>query len=127
MTAGFDMPFLWCHSCPFVNATARFSGDNLRALRLARGLTQAELAHRAHVRERQIIRWENGQHVPRIESISALARVLKTPVAELLGEPTDEEDDEESDPVAHLMAAITAIVRAEILRVAAAAEGGSAG
>lgn len=90
---------------------AIFSGTKLKALRLARGLTQAELAHRAHVRERQIIRWENAQNVPRIGSIKALARVLKTSVDGLM--ETDE-DDEEADPVADLMNAIRALVRAEV-------------
>jgi transcriptional regulator with XRE-family HTH domain len=102
---------------------AGFSGKKLRALRLARGLTQAELAHRAHVRERQIIRWENNQHIPRVESISSLARVLNANVSELLTAEA-EEDDEESDPVATLVNAIRALVRIEL---AAAAEGGRAG
>jgi transcriptional regulator with XRE-family HTH domain len=61
-----------------------FSGKKLKALRLASGLTQAELAHRAHVGERQIVRWENEQHVPRLGSVKALARVLKTSVDSLV-------------------------------------------
>jgi transcriptional regulator with XRE-family HTH domain len=98
-----------------VDATVKFSGDRLRSARLARGLTQAELAHRAHVRERQIIRWENDQHVPRVESISTLARALKVTVAELLApEPEGaEEDDVEADPVSDLLAAIRSLVRLE--------------
>ena len=96
-----------------MSATTRFAGDKLRALRLARGWTQAELAHRTHVRERQIIRWENGQNVPRIGAVSALARVLKVPVAELL--TSDDEADEEGDPVVVLLDAIRAFVRAEIV------------
>jgi transcriptional regulator with XRE-family HTH domain len=96
-----------------MSATTHFAGDRLRALRLARGLTQAELAHRAHVRERQIIRWETGQHSPRIASVSALARVLKVPVSELLS--ADDKADEEGDPVLVLLDAIRLIVRAEIV------------
>jgi transcriptional regulator with XRE-family HTH domain len=80
--------------------TGRFSGDKLRALRLDRGLTQAELAHRAHVRERQIIRWENEQHVPRADAVARLARVLKTPLASLFsGVEENEDEDEEGDGV----------------------------
>lgn len=106
-----------------------FSGQKLRALRLSRGLTQAELAHRAHVRERQVIRWENDQHVPRIGSVRALARVLGVSIDELLSddEPGGEED-EEADPVGDLVSALTAFVRAEVhRRLTAATEGRSAG
>jgi len=108
-----------------MTATGEFSGKKLRAIRQQRGFTQAELAHRAHVRERQIIRWENGQHSPRIESISALARVLDVKTAALLDEQEDEE--EESDPMGALMAAIMVYVRHEFRRLAAAEEGGRAG
>ena len=100
-----------------------FSGKKLRALRFAQGLTQAELAHRAHVRERQIIRWENDQNVPRLGSVKALARVLKTSLADLMedDETADGDGDGEADPVADLVNAIRALVRAELQ--AAAAEG----
>ena len=106
---------------------AQFSGQKLRSLRLARGLTQAELAHRAHVRERQIIRWEQGQHSPRVESISALARVLDCTVADLLtGEP--DEDDDESDPVADLYKAFERFIdHVQWGRRSAASESGGPG
>jgi len=116
-----------------MDVAAEFSGNQLRSLRLAQGLTQAELAHRAHVRERQIIRWEQGQHVPRVESVSALARVLGCRVADLLTPEPEAapEDDEESDPLADLAKAIKALVRVELEahwnRRAAVAEGGGAG
>lgn len=99
-----------------------FSGKKLREARLAQGMTQAELAHKAHVRERQIIRWENDQHTPRLEAVRTLARVLRIPLADLLSDDAADGDDEEADPVVALMNAIRALVRAEL---AAAAEGGS--
>lgn len=108
-----------------MEAAAQFSGQKLRAQRLTQGLTQAELAHRAHVRERQIIRWENGQNSPRVESISALARVLKCKVGDLLTSDVAEDDDEESDPLAVLAHAIRALVRAELRT--AATQGGDPG
>jgi transcriptional regulator with XRE-family HTH domain len=76
-----------------MEVTVAFNGDKLRSLRLERGLTQAGLAHRAHVRERQIIRWENAQHVPRAEAIVRLARALGVPVAQLLSEEDDDEGE----------------------------------
>jgi transcriptional regulator with XRE-family HTH domain len=93
--------------------TTEFSGDKLRAARHARGLTQAELAHRAHVRERQIIRWENGQNVPRVGSVKALARVLGVPMTSLFSDDEAGEDDvdEEGDLVAVLTRMIEVIAR----------------
>ena len=70
---------------------AAFNGDKLKALRVERGLTQAELARRAEVRERQIIRWENHQHVPRADAIVRLAKALGVSVADLLSEDDDDE------------------------------------
>lgn len=97
----------------------KFSGAKLRALRNAAGLTQAELAHRAHVRERQIIRWENDQNVPRTPAVAVLASVFGEPLTSFFTEGADEtEDDEESDPVAVLVAAIRDLVRAEIRKAA---------
>jgi transcriptional regulator with XRE-family HTH domain len=76
-----------------VEMTAAFDGRKLKALRLGKGLTQAELAHRAHVRERQIIRWENAQHVPRVDAIKRLAKALGVSTAELLSEDDDDETE----------------------------------
>jgi transcriptional regulator with XRE-family HTH domain len=74
-----------------------FSGSNLRQARLRRGWTQAELARRASVRERQIIRWENHQNEPRFEAMVALAQALGCSVRDLCG---DTDEDEEAAPMA---------------------------
>ena len=75
-----------------------FSGDRLRQARHRNGWTQAQLAHRANVRERQIIRWENNQHEPRFDAITALAAALGVDVS-VLCDPSDDED--ESVPMTH--------------------------
>ncbi len=70
----------------------RFCGANLRQLRLRAGWTQAELAERAGIRrERQIIRWENNQNEPRIETAVGLADALGVSVDELFA-PVDEQE-----------------------------------
>jgi transcriptional regulator with XRE-family HTH domain len=72
-------------------AVKRFCGANLRRFRLAKGWTQAELAERAGIRrERQIIRWENNQNEPRIETAVGLAEALGVSVDELFA-PVDSE------------------------------------
>ena len=73
-------------------------GRRLRKLRHDRGWTQAELGTHTEVRERQIIRWENNQHKPRYEHVAALARALGVPVAELMGD-MDDEDEESALPL----------------------------
>jgi transcriptional regulator with XRE-family HTH domain len=69
-----------------------FSGSSLRQARLRKGWTQAELARRASVRERQIIRWENSQHAPRFEAMRALAAALGCDVRELCVVADEEEE-----------------------------------
>ena len=69
-----------------------FSGNNLRQLRQRRGWTQAELARRANVRERQIIRWENEQNAPRFEAMVALATALGCHVDEMCVNGDDDEE-----------------------------------
>lgn len=90
---------------------AAFSGSKLRSVRLGRGLTQAELAHRAHLRERQIIRWENNQHTPRAAALGALARALNVRVDELFA---DDEQTEEDDPDADWPATLDELLRRRI-------------
>ena len=96
---------------------ATFDGSKLRAARLANGLTQAELARRANVRERQIIRWENDQHVPRAGSVKAVARVLGVPMASLFSDDEDgpEEDDGEAETLDEFLSRrIRALLRQEL-------------
>jgi transcriptional regulator with XRE-family HTH domain len=54
----------------------------LRALRLERALTQDELAHRARVGRKTVMRAEAGQHI-RISSVRRLAAALRVSPARL--------------------------------------------
>ena len=58
--------------------------NSLRAWRLARGLTQVELARRAGIPQPMVSRFETGTHEPKgLITALALARVLDVPVSEL--------------------------------------------
>ena len=50
------------------------SGDLLREARLGAGLTQRELARRAHTSQPAIARWESGEVVPSFERLRKLIR-----------------------------------------------------
>lgn len=84
-----------------MESVARFSGERLRSIRLRRGLTQAQLARRAQLREQQINRWEGAHNVPSADAVGVLAGALDCDVSELYvtGDRAEggDEDDEESD------------------------------
>lgn len=61
-------------------------GRNVRAARLAAGLTSEMLAFRAGVSVRTVTRLERAEHSARPETLSAVANVLRTTPALLLAE-----------------------------------------
>ena len=65
-------------------------GENIRALRKARSLSQQELAERLHVVRQTVSKWEQGLSVPDADMLVRLAECLEVPVEELLGAPKPE-------------------------------------
>lgn len=66
------------------NGLAGIVGGNLRALRKARGWTQADLAEAIGLRDFMAVsRWERGEHRPSEANIVALAEALNVTVADL--------------------------------------------
>ncbi|MBX9584066.1 MAG: helix-turn-helix transcriptional regulator [Gemmataceae bacterium] len=63
----------------------------LREVRLARGMTQADLAEAAKVTETYVTKLEAGRAAPGIDLVNRLAKGLSTTVADLL--PQDEPPD----------------------------------
>src|SRR5262245_51331455 len=64
-----------CPACLAERPGATFA-ERLRSLRVAAGLTQAELAHTAHVPLGAIANYERGYREPGEEPLARLARVL---------------------------------------------------
>ena len=60
------------------------TGSAIRALREARGLTQAELAGQLFVSDKAVSKWENGKGYPDISLLEPLAQALGVSIAELL-------------------------------------------
>lgn len=59
-------------------------GGFIRTLRQEKKLTQEQLAERLGVSNRSVSRWENGNNLPDLDLLVALARTLEVEVGELL-------------------------------------------
>lgn len=59
-------------------------GQRIRELRLAAGLTQAELARRTGIHRPNIARVEAGRHTPSLETIARLAHAIGVPTTRVL-------------------------------------------
>lgn len=83
-------------------------GARIRALRIAAGLTQAELARRTGIHRPNIARVEAGRHTPSLETLSRLAAAIGIPTMRVLDLAQDTEgavdalaSESESVPVAN--------------------------
>lgn len=59
-------------------------GEQIRKLRKARGMTQAQLARAAGILRPNLSRIEAGRHRPTLETLEKLAASLKIPVVDLI-------------------------------------------
>ena len=80
-------------------------GENLKAMRKAKGYTQEELAIKINVVRQTVSKWEKGLSVPDADVLSQSAEVLDTKVSVLLGGTITEETDK--DAVAEQLAKIS--------------------
>ena len=80
-------------------------GENLKAMRKAKGYTQEELAIKINVVRQTVRKWEKGLSVPDADVLSQIAEVLDTKVSVLLGGTITEETDK--DAVAEQLAKIS--------------------
>ena len=65
--------------------------ENLKILRIQKGLTQEELAVRLNVVRQTVSKWEQGLSVPDSEMLISIADVFEVPVGSLLGEAINPE------------------------------------
>ena len=72
-------------------------GENLKAARKAKSMTQEELAARLHVVRQTISKWEKGSSVPDADQLIRLSVILEVPASKLLGAKTEfEREDTEA-------------------------------
>ena len=59
-------------------------GNLICSLREEHGLTQKELAKKLDVSDKAVSKWENGQAIPRMETLERIAATLDTTVEEMI-------------------------------------------
>ena len=60
--------------------------ENIKAIRISKGLSQQELAVKLNVVRQTVSKWEQGLSVPDSDMLISISEVLETPVSTLLGE-----------------------------------------
>ena len=70
-------------SFPVIDAVA--TGENIRRLRIANGLSVQDLQHWFNFQEpRAIYKWQSGQSLPSIDNLFALSRLFNVPMNSIL-------------------------------------------
>lgn len=67
------------------------TGENIKAARKAKGMTQAELAEKLEVPFQSISQWERDIRNPKHETLEKISHILGTTPAMLRGFPTSDE------------------------------------
>ena len=70
-------------------------GENMKAIRKSKGLSQQELAVKLNVVRQTISKWEQGLSVPDSDMLLSLSEALETPVSTLLGEKVIEAESDD--------------------------------
>jgi len=74
------------HAPPSPDIDGKRLGARLRALRLSKGMTQAELARRTGIHRPNIARVEAGRHTPSLETLARLASAIGVPTTRVLAD-----------------------------------------
>lgn len=67
-------------------------GQNIRRIRLEKGMSQTDLALAMDTTKAAVSRWETGERVIRLDSLLRLADVLNVPLPDILKEDTPGSD-----------------------------------
>jgi transcriptional regulator with XRE-family HTH domain len=67
---------------------AKKLGKKIKLARVELDLTQTKLAQKIGAKQKSISRYEAGKSVPKVETLVKLAKAIKKPAADFLGEVT---------------------------------------
>ena len=62
----------------------------IKSFRLAKGLTQKELAAKLYLRAQSVSKWERALAVPDVEKIYEMSRIFEVSISDILGEIDDD-------------------------------------
>lgn len=92
-------------------------GEQIKAARKAKGVSQEELAVRLGVVRQTVSKWENGMSVPDADVLIQIAELLDVPVSQLLGiEPESGSVQDMAGELARLNKELAAKIQKEKLR-----------
>ena len=92
--------------------------ENLKVLRLKKGMSQEELAVRIHVVRQTVSKWEKGLSVPDAQTLIQIAQALEVPVSAFLGETIQAEKEEDTLQINTCLAERSARTRRRIRTIA---------
>lgn len=81
-------------------------GENIRAIRKQKGLSQEELAVKLNVVRQTVSKWENGLSVPDSQLLLLISEELDVPVSTLLGRAVEIEKNDELKTIAQKLEVI---------------------
>lgn len=89
-------------------------GALVRTHRLQSGLSQAELAEKAHLSTEFISRIERGGTSPSLDSLASLSTALKVPVSAFFFDPGDQKRAANSDLLHRMLVRLSSLDREEL-------------
>ena len=89
-------------------------GENLKALRKQRGMSQEVMAQQLNVVRQTVSKWEQGLSVPDAQMLTRIAELFEVPVSSLLGEKIEEKDN--TDEIAAQLAVLNEQLAAKTKR-----------
>ena len=91
-------------------------GEQIKAARKAKGVSQEKLAVRLGVVRQTVSKWENGMSVPDADVLIQIAELLDVPVSQLLGMESESGVQDMAGELARLNKELAAKIQKEKLR-----------
>lgn len=96
-------------------ATRRIDGRKIREARLGAGMSQSQLARAVPTSDRNVVRWENDQAQPRVESVVAIAKATGRELEFFLTSSAEADEEERAASVAEALDDVLRLRIREIL------------
>lgn len=85
-----------------MNDIKQIIAKNIYDLRIARGMTQLELAEKLHYSDKSISKWEKGDSLPEISTLVAVAEIFEVSLDYLIKDHSQDETPAESKAIRNI-------------------------